>query len=111
MQARVAFSSCAARIPHPPNARSLQLKNRVRPRTRFFNLHLSRAWNALADGTFSSPVRFDHYERAGDHKVDRTVSIRLVSDDADAQRDQLLANPPVTFYRAISIWYVVRTKQ
>jgi hypothetical protein len=42
MQARVAFSSCAARIPHPPNARSLQSKNRVRPRARFFNLHLSR---------------------------------------------------------------------
>ena len=35
MQARVAFSGCAARIPHPPNARSLQSKNRVRPRARF----------------------------------------------------------------------------
>jgi hypothetical protein len=99
--------------PIPPNARSLQSKNRVRPRARFFNLHLSQAWNALTDGTFGSPVRFDHYERTGDHKADRAVSIRLVSDDADAQRDQFLANhfsPPVTFYRAISNWYVAGTK-
>jgi hypothetical protein len=29
--------NCAARIPFPPNARPLQSKNRVRPRTRFFN--------------------------------------------------------------------------
>jgi hypothetical protein len=64
----------------------------VRPRARFFNLHLSQAWNARADGTFGSPVRFDDYERAGDHKADRAVSIRFVSDDADAQRDQFLTN-------------------
>ena len=45
--------------PHPPNARSLQSKNRVRPRARFFNLHLSQARNASADGTFGSLVRLD----------------------------------------------------
>ena len=37
-QGRDAFSTCAARIPIPPNARSLQSKNRVRPRARVFNL-------------------------------------------------------------------------
>ena len=47
-QGRDAFSTCAARIPIPPNARSLQSKNRVRPRTRFFNLCWQQAWNAFA---------------------------------------------------------------
>jgi len=48
MQASAAFSSCAARIPIPPNARPLQSKNRARPRARFFNLRWPQAWNAFA---------------------------------------------------------------
>src|SRR5262249_34808139 len=87
-EAGVAFSSCAA--------------------ARFLNLHLSQVWNARADGTFGSPVRFDDYERAGDHKADRAVSIRFVSYDADAQRDQFLANHfhrlPSTAPSAIGRW-------
>jgi hypothetical protein len=46
--------------------------------------------NGRIDGTFGGPFRFDDYERAGDHKTDRAVYFRAVSDDADAQRDQLL---------------------
>ena len=46
--------------------------------------------NGRIDGTFGGPFRFDDYERAGDHKTDRAVYFRAVSDDADAQRDQFL---------------------
>jgi hypothetical protein len=46
--------------------------------------------NCRIDGTFGGSFRFDDYERAGDHKADRAVYIRFVSDDADAQRHQLL---------------------
>jgi hypothetical protein len=52
------------------------------------------------DGTFGGSFRFDDYERAGDHKTDRAVYFRAVSDDADAQRDQLLETLQTTVVRS-----------
>ena len=87
---RDAFSNCAARIPIPPNARFFSQRAGCGPRTRLFNFYDGASVNGRIDGTFGGSFRFDDYERAGDHKTDRAVYFRAVSDDADAQRDQLL---------------------
>ncbi len=88
--------SYAARIPHPPERAVNSVKEpgaAPHPVLYFSFFGMVMLPQCARHGTFVRPIRFDEYERAGDHKADRAVFIRFVSSDADAQRDQLLRIP------------------
>jgi len=74
MQARVAFSSCAARIPHPPERAVTSVKEPGAAPHPVLYLHLSRAWNALVERSAAQFVVITMSERATTRLIGLSLS-------------------------------------